>query len=70
MEETVDSMNDGDVFVIEYTRLQDSDNDFGKRESNNDPRQTNNTVICPTVNLKVSLISSASAQIAPPIRNA
>ena len=38
VEETIDKMKDGDVIVLENTRFQDIDNDFGKRESKNDPK--------------------------------
>ena len=38
VEDTVAKMQDGDVDVLENTRFQDIDNDFGKRESKNDPK--------------------------------
>ena len=38
VEDAIAKMNDGDVLVIENTRFQDIDNDFGKRESKNDPK--------------------------------
>ena len=38
VEEAIDNMKDGDVVVLENTRFQDIDNDFGKRESKNDPK--------------------------------
>ena len=38
VEETINNMKDGDVVVLENTRFQDIDNDFGKRESGNDPK--------------------------------
>lgn len=38
VESTIDKMNDGDIVVLENTRFQDIDNDFGKRESKNDPK--------------------------------
>lgn len=38
VEETINNMQDGDVVVLENTRFQDIDNDFGKRESKNDPK--------------------------------
>ena len=38
VEEAIDNMKDGDVVVLENTRFQDIDNDFGKRESGNDPK--------------------------------
>ena len=38
VEETIDKMKDGDVVVLENTRFQDIDKDFGKRESKNDPK--------------------------------
>ncbi|UQS81665.1 phosphoglycerate kinase [Bombilactobacillus folatiphilus] len=34
----VAKMQDGDVVMLENTRFQDIDNDFGKRESKNDPK--------------------------------
>lgn len=38
VENTINNMQDGDVVVLENTRFQDIDNDFGKRESKNDPK--------------------------------
>ena len=38
LEDAVNSLNDGDVLLMENTRFQDIDNDFGKRESKNDPK--------------------------------
>lgn len=38
VEDAVAKMQDGDVAVLENTRFQDIDNDFGKRESKNDPK--------------------------------
>ena len=38
VEDAVAKMQDGDVAVFENTRFQDIDNDFGKRESKNDPK--------------------------------
>lgn len=38
LESTIDKMADGDVILMENTRFQDIDNDFGKRESKNDPK--------------------------------
>ncbi|MBC6370812.1 phosphoglycerate kinase [Lactobacillus sp. ESL0261] len=38
VEDAVAKMQDGDVDVLENTRFQDIDNDFGKRESKNDPK--------------------------------
>lgn len=38
VEDAIAKMNDGDVLVMENTRFQDIDNDFGKRESKNDPK--------------------------------
>ncbi len=38
VEKAVADMKDGDVIVLENTRFQDIDNDFGKRESKNDPK--------------------------------
>lgn len=38
VEGTINNMQDGDVIVLENTRFQDIDNDFGKRESKNDPK--------------------------------
>lgn len=38
LEDAIAKMNDGDVLVMENTRFQDIDNDFGKRESGNDPK--------------------------------
>lgn len=37
VEKAIAQMQDGDVIVLENTRFQDIDNDFGKRESKNDP---------------------------------
>ncbi|MBI0121374.1 phosphoglycerate kinase [Lactobacillus sp. M0398] len=38
VEDAVAKMQDGDVAVLENTRFQDIDNNFGKRESKNDPK--------------------------------
>lgn len=38
VEGAINNMKDGDVVVLENTRFQDIDNDFGKRESKNDPK--------------------------------
>ncbi|MDF7669429.1 phosphoglycerate kinase [Lactobacillus sp. ESL0703] len=38
VEDAINKMQDGDVIVLENTRFQDIDNDFGKRESKNDPK--------------------------------
>ena len=38
VEDAINNMEDGDVVVLENTRFQDIDNDFGKRESKNDPK--------------------------------
>lgn len=38
LENAIDKMHDGDVLLMENTRFQDIDNDFGKRESGNDPK--------------------------------
>lgn len=38
VEDAINNMKDGDVVVLENTRFQDIDNDFGKRESKNDPK--------------------------------
>ncbi|MCO6542014.1 MAG: phosphoglycerate kinase [Lactobacillus sp.] len=38
LEDAINAMNDGDVILMENTRFQDIDNDFGKRESKNDPK--------------------------------
>ena len=38
VEDAIAKMQDGDVAVLENTRFQDIDNDFGKRESKNDPK--------------------------------
>lgn len=38
VEDAIAKMNDSDVLVMENTRFQDIDNDFGKRESKNDPK--------------------------------
>ncbi|MCZ9647222.1 phosphoglycerate kinase [Lactobacillus mulieris] len=38
VEDAIAKMNDGDVLVMENTRFQDIANDFGKRESKNDPK--------------------------------
>ncbi|WP_240400652.1 phosphoglycerate kinase [Lactobacillus jensenii] len=38
VEDAIAKMNDGDVLVMENTRFQDIDNDFGKRESKNDQK--------------------------------
>lgn len=37
VEDAINNMKDGDVVVLENTRFQDVGNDFGKRESKNDP---------------------------------
>jgi len=38
LETAINAMVDGDILVMENTRFQDIDNDFGKRESKNDPK--------------------------------
>ena len=38
LETAISKMSDGDVLLMENTRFQDIDNDFGKRESKNDPK--------------------------------
>lgn len=38
LEDAINAMADGDVILMENTRFQDIDNDFGKRESKNDPK--------------------------------
>lgn len=38
LEDDINKMKDGDVLLMENTRFQDIDNDFGKRESGNDPK--------------------------------
>lgn len=38
VEDAINKMQNGDVAVLENTRFQDIDNDFGKRESKNDPK--------------------------------
>lgn len=38
VEDAISNMQAGDVVVLENTRFQDIDNDFGKRESKNDPK--------------------------------
>ena len=38
VEDAINNMKDGDLVVLENTRFQDIDNDFGKRESKNDPK--------------------------------
>ncbi|MHC6246419.1 phosphoglycerate kinase [Lactobacillus delbrueckii] len=38
VEDAINNMKDGDAVVLENTRFQDIDNDFGKRESKNDPK--------------------------------
>ncbi|WP_461218791.1 phosphoglycerate kinase [Lapidilactobacillus salsurivasis] len=38
LEDAINAMVDGDVILMENTRFQDIDNDFGKRESKNDPK--------------------------------
>lgn len=38
LEDAVNELKDGDVLLMENTRFQDIDNDFGKRESKNDPK--------------------------------
>ena len=38
LEDAINQLNDGDVLLMENTRFQDIDNDFGKRESGNDPK--------------------------------
>lgn len=38
LEDAIAALSDGDVLVMENTRFQDIDNDFGKRESKNDPK--------------------------------
>lgn len=37
LENAINNMTDGQVILMENTRFQDIDNDFGKRESKNDP---------------------------------
>lgn len=38
LETAINDMKDSDVILMENTRFQDIDNDFGKRESKNDPK--------------------------------
>lgn len=38
LEDAISNMQDGQVLLMENTRFQDIDNDFGKRESKNDPK--------------------------------
>ncbi|MGX4644839.1 MULTISPECIES: phosphoglycerate kinase [Holzapfeliella] len=38
LEDAVNNLGDGQVLLMENTRFQDIDNDFGKRESKNDPK--------------------------------
>ncbi|MCD2256866.1 phosphoglycerate kinase [Agrilactobacillus fermenti] len=38
LEDAINNMTDGQVLLMENTRFQDIDNDFGKRESKNDPK--------------------------------
>ncbi|WP_125715246.1 phosphoglycerate kinase [Companilactobacillus kedongensis] len=38
LEDAINELNDGDILLMENTRFQDIDNDFGKRESKNDPK--------------------------------
>ncbi|UQS83405.1 phosphoglycerate kinase [Bombilactobacillus thymidiniphilus] len=38
LEDAIAKMQDGDILLMENTRFQDIDNDFGKRESKNDPK--------------------------------
>ncbi|MCH4171944.1 MAG: phosphoglycerate kinase [Lactobacillus sp.] len=38
LEDAINNMSDGQVILMENTRFQDIDNDFGKRESKNDPK--------------------------------
>ncbi|PIO83869.1 phosphoglycerate kinase [Loigolactobacillus backii] len=38
LEDAINGMEDGSVLLMQNTRFQDIDNDFGKRESKNDPK--------------------------------
>lgn len=38
LEDAINKLQDGQVLLMENTRFQDIDNDFGKRESKNDPK--------------------------------
>ncbi|WP_099974467.1 MULTISPECIES: phosphoglycerate kinase [Lactobacillaceae] len=38
LEDAINSLQDGEILLMENTRFQDIDNDFGKRESKNDPK--------------------------------
>ena len=38
LEDAINELNDGDILLMENTRFQDIDNDFGKRETKNDPK--------------------------------
>ncbi|WP_334330267.1 phosphoglycerate kinase [Companilactobacillus sp. HBUAS59699] len=38
LEDAVNELKDGEILLMENTRFQDIDNDFGKRESKNDPK--------------------------------
>ena len=38
LEDAINAMQAGEVILMENTRFQDIDNDFGKRESKNDPK--------------------------------
>ncbi|ERL66227.1 phosphoglycerate kinase [Schleiferilactobacillus shenzhenensis] len=38
LEDAINNLQDGQVLLMENTRFQDIDNDFGKRESKNDPK--------------------------------
>jgi len=38
LEDAVNDLKDGEILLMENTRFQDIDNDFGKRESKNDPK--------------------------------
>ncbi|AKP68243.1 phosphoglycerate kinase [Companilactobacillus ginsenosidimutans] len=38
LEDAINELKDGEILLMENTRFQDIDNDFGKRESKNDPK--------------------------------
>ncbi|MFH5811062.1 phosphoglycerate kinase [Companilactobacillus sp. FL22-1] len=38
LEDAINNLKDGQILLMENTRFQDIDNDFGKRESKNDPK--------------------------------
>ncbi|MCH4008769.1 phosphoglycerate kinase [Companilactobacillus sp.] len=38
LEDAINNLQDGQILLMENTRFQDIDNDFGKRESKNDPK--------------------------------